>query len=259
VRVAQAFFDERELNVKVHLEAKTAIPSAQIVVGLLGLREGVIVEEKLQLLSSVYSKETLEAGQTLALNFSLKSDDLTEYQVRCSWGSDAARLAEITQNTEEIEKPQLNNARASLNTDAAAALKLVDGSNELSAIQPPAIRRPNMPERPLSLENVEISEGAGACADPPCDIYFVVKATIANHTDVMLEGVRLAIGLYWTEAGKLPRLPAQSAALSENEELIDLKGLKIGGGDSKAIRVKVDRSVPRVPGGSFIPHLRILE
>jgi len=59
VEVVQAFFDEDELKIKIHLQSKIELNPSEILVGVSGLEEGEVVEEHLQRVSEVLSSDKL--------------------------------------------------------------------------------------------------------------------------------------------------------------------------------------------------------
>lgn len=244
VRVAQAFFSEQELVVKVHLESKTELDPKTIAVSVLGLREGEVVEENRKIVSEVTSEKHLAVGSVTAIRFTLSASELTEYQVRCSWGEDVQKFEEK------------NTTRASLAHSAASVEPPKFSPAEL---KPPGVIRPSVEERNVYLRGVEVIETAEECVVKPCNFIFHINAEIVNGSNSPVSGVELAVGIYWANKGKLPRLPAASSAKLSNEELVDLSTLELAAGEGKRIRIKLDRSVPKLPGGSFIPHVRVLK
>ncbi|MCB0324305.1 MAG: hypothetical protein KDD69_12065 [Bdellovibrionales bacterium] len=245
VKVTQAFFEESDLKVKVHLTALTPLKTEQVLVAVAGLQEGEVVEEHQQRLNEVLGGEYLRQGQTAALLFSLETGSLTEYQVRCSWGDSALSGAAGAGSSEPTSHSEVEHARGRLRPPSA--------ENLLQPERPPLVKG-----RSVTLDNVDIVETPEHCDHPPCNVYFVVHADLVSGGVEPIDGLELALGLYWATQGTLPKLPEIGAELTANEELIDLSTLRLGPGETRRIRVKVDRSVPVVPGGSFIPHLRIL-
>lgn len=247
VQVAQAFFDEDELKIKIHLEAKTQMDPAQILVAVQGLREGEIVEEHLQLVGDITKTKTLEPGKRIALVFSLRGEALTEYQVRCSWGTEAAEIA--------AKRMELPTQVASATTEEADTMFPQPHPPD----EPEAGKKEEEVTSVVSLEEVDIEKQASACPSPPCDILHTVHAIIANNSGSTVESIELAIGLYWANEGQLPAIPSRGSPPTPNEEVIRLEDLGLAPGDTKRVRIKVDRSVPVIPGGGFVPHLRIVQ
>lgn len=239
VEIAQAFFDHGKLNVKVRLQAKTSVNPAEVVVLLSGLREGSVVEEKAERLDSAFADKVMDSGETAVLRFELDSSDLTEYQVQCSWGSDAISLISD------------KNLRASLSTGEVGQAK-ADGSQDGT----PSIEQ--QAEAAFSLTEIKLEAQESSCSNPPCDKMFTIYGSLINRTQSDVGEVQLALGLFWTNEGaKVSEIQAQAPKL-ENEEVIQLEDVVVKPGEKKRIRVKVDKPVPIVPGGAFVPRLRLL-
>ncbi len=111
----------------------------------------------------------------------------------------------------------------------------------------------------VALNAVDIEEQVLDCPAQPCDLKYIVSAGIENGTPQAVGALKLAIGIYWVTEGLLPEIPAAGAPLSAAEEPIDLGGTVLAPGEKKRIRINVDRAIPVVPGGRFVPHLRLLE
>ena len=238
IDVAQAFFDQDKLNVKVIITTHTEISPDQIVLGIAGLRDGELVEETYKKISDVVASERLDAETKLAVRFELASKDLSEYQVKCNWGNDATELwAKLNPS---IETPA-NESRASL------ANQKIDQN----LLKTPAI------SGKLELSDLDIQSEELPCVLAPCDLNYTVVGRFLNGKETQVSTAKLAVGLYWAEEGQLPELPKTSEALSENEQVIEV-ALGLQSGEAATIRVKLDRSIPQVPGGSFIPHVRLI-
>lgn len=241
LEVAEAFFEEDVLLVKIRVRAKTSINPQNIAVGVLGLREGDVVEKNVQAVSDIVVGREMIAGQSAALSFSLREPELTEYQVQCSWGEDAARL--------------LSEAPARPRADASADSR---SSAPSAGIRAESASKPLPDEHPLGLEDVNVEENKVDCAAAPCDILYTMNGRLVNHLPDAVSRIQLAVGLYWTMQGMLPQVPASGAAPTSGEEIIDLGAAVLPGGASRRIRINIDRKIPVVPGGRFVPHLRVV-
>lgn len=229
VEIAQAFFDQEKLNVKVILTTHTEINPNDVVLGVTGLTDGELVEETYKKVSDVVASDMLDANTKIALRFELDKKDLSEYQVKCSWGEEAKELwAKLT--------PAPIETRASL-------------SQEL--INAPAL------SGNLELSNIDIQSEELQCVLAPCDLTYTVIGKFYNGKDSPVAKAKLAIGLYWANSGQVPAIPALDAPVNENEELVEV-ALGLQSRESATIKIKLDRSVPQVPGGSFIPHVRLI-
>ncbi len=242
VAVSQAFFVGEELHIKVRLEAKTVLPAAQVVVSVLGLREGQIVETHYQVLNTLTKDERIVPGQTFVLPFALLSKDLSEYQIQCRWGNDAVQLLS-REHTETPVQP----------AESAALLAAQEEPGSQRAALSPAAAIGK-----LALEDVELEEQTLACAHAPCDRLYTLRARLINKNTAALGDLELAVGLAWSETNSLPKPPADYAPKQEREELIRLGTVVLHTGESKKLKIKVARSVPYVPGGAFLPYIRLV-
>ena len=123
----------------------------------------------------------------------------------------------------------------------------------LSSVPEPA------PGKELALEKLSIESKTVPCEQEPCQVKYFVNASVANKSAKALTGISLAIGIYWVNDGELPRLPQPLAPAGGNEAVVGLNRLVLAPGASRKVRIAVDRDIPEVPGGQFIPHVRILE
>jgi len=226
VSVAQAFFDNRTLNVKVHLKTLKRMSSNDILVGITGLRNGVVVEQDFKRVSEVFSSSNIDTDSVVAFRFRLNSPDLSEYQVKCIWGE-------------------------------GKILSFLEQSESLAPLAQEASFQSNT--KMLEIKSVDIESMASECKLAPCDLTYTLHAELENKGQQAVHKASLAVGLYWVNEGQLPSLPNDNTSLGSFEELVELSNLEIASGDSQKIKVTLDRSVPQVPGGSFIPHIRLLK
>ncbi len=112
----------------------------------------------------------------------------------------------------------------------------------------------------VSLQDVEIETDESACADSKsCDIHYVLRAKVLNESGRELKLIELAVGFAWGESNSLPKPPARGLPKQPGEELVQLQAVNLGPGGSKKLKIKIDRGVPVVPGGAFIPYIRIVK
>jgi hypothetical protein len=209
------------LLVEVQLQAKTEIPSKVLAVSLIGLNDGVKVSQVTRPVSEVWSQPKIESGDRVKLEFQMPASGLEEYQVVCSWGDEAKNL--------------------------------------LAASAAPDSALPSSGFPALLLTNVVVDAESETCPSPPCALKYSIRAELVNSSAVESKtDISLALGLFWAEKGQAPAFPGDAAPLSLNEEKIKLDGVVLPPGGSQKLNVEVDRDVPVVDGGAFVPHLRIL-
>jgi hypothetical protein len=219
LQITQSFVQASKLHVKVLVNAKTDFPADEVIVSLFGLRDGEIVEKQTKLMSEEINSRELSNGQSVVLYFVLNKTDLSEYQVKCSWGKDALEII---------------------------------ASIKAGSIEPTTNVN-------VFLDEIEIVEQTVSCNIAPCDIFYTLFGTINNQSDNRIPEIDLAIGLFWVNEGQtLPSIEAHTK-LAPNEEVISLSNINLAPGESRKVRVTVDRGVPILPGGKFIPRLRILD
>ncbi len=240
ISVAQAFFEEHILRIKIRLRAKTMLDARELAVAVSGLREGDIVEEQLVCLSDRLQQDMMGEGQSALLDFALRESGLTEYQVRGSWGEDARKILARRRSGVQASAGQ-GPAMPQVVEASAGKVAVPEGTGM------------------VALNAVDIEEQVLDCPAQPCDLKYIVSAGIENGTPQAVGALKLAIGIYWVTEGLLPEIPAAGAPLSAAEEPIDLGGTVLAPGEKKRIRINVDRAIPVVPGGRFVPHLRLLE
>jgi len=291
--ISQAFIDKGLLNVKVVLEPKANLDPRQIAVSLIGLKEGEIVGEVTKRASDVYAGPVLETGERLAMRFEVDAADLSEYQVKCSWGgeeknaralSESSGSSQAVTSEEEIVTP-LTTASEPQVIDAETLI--ASSSPETDISESEALNEPREDSETLSkaeqtetrtalkassqplpfnssspghatLKGLRTVTGRLACDNPPCDVLYTVVGELVNEGGTDVGDIELSIGLYWANDGQNAKFPTIADPRGENEELIALEGFKLKPGESKRIRINVDRSVPIVPGGRFVPYLRLL-
>lgn len=270
LRIGNAFRDEKDLHVKVYVEPMYRLDPEDVVVSIAGLKEGEVIEEQHHRLSDVVSSSSVGPGQRVALRFTLPAENLSEYQVRCSWGADAqmmlAKLEQpqaVSPAVSESEIPQETALPEKGDPSEPEARAMLQKSPELLFADrlPPApaqAAKKLLVTNTVSLEDVRVVQNEVPCDRKPCDVLYTVEAQLQNGLAFPLKSVEIGLGLYWVEDGATPTFPSGDSTLAANEELVTLDGLGLASGAQRTLRVSVDRQVPIVPGGAFMPHVRIL-
>jgi len=115
----------------------------------------------------------------------------------------------------------------------------------------------NAPSSLLKLNNLDVIAKEIECGRPPCKLVYTVVGEFYNGTASFVKTANLAVGLYWVNNGQLPNLPKKNSQLNPNEEILSV-GLDLESGNSKEFSIKLDKEVPQIAGGSFIPHVRLV-
>lgn len=258
VEVSQAFVDEGNLHLKVQLESKTELPSDEILVTVRGLKNGAVIESKSQVLSDIIGIQQVSPDMRFALSFALPAGGIEEYQVIAMWGEDAQRAL-----GQGVDVPS---TAVPLRPDEVAPGMTPPESEQVAeSVKPRPLAQLSQPLRSeksdsgqFRLVDIKVHESRAKCEILPCDILYSVTARLKNDSSRIVQDIQVALGLFWAPIGAQPNTPENFAPLDENEELISLTNLRLAPGEGKQVRVRVDRPVPVVPGGRFLPHIRLL-
>lgn len=256
VSLEQAFYVGQSLNVKVSLRPKIELPSADILVRVQGLKDGELRETVEQRLSEIFPFESIKADQSAVLRFVLKSQDLSEFQILCSWGEDAHKQTVLSDKV--LSDKVLSDKTANLEESLTEARGNI--ASEKSTEGSPVVEEPSALKSKLPLEFVDfdLETKKQACAKLPCDLHYIINGQLKNSAERQITDIVLAVGLAWAEKGQLAKPPAELSPKTEEEEVVELGKFSLAKGQSKKMRVEVDRAVPVVPGGAFLPYIRVL-
>ena len=250
IEIVQSFFEGQHFHVKLHLTALSEMDPSSILVSIAGLRQGEKVEQKSIRVDSVVDDDTLEEQSLVALSFVLEEQNLTEYQITCAWGKDAVdpiteygrgKLSEKVL-ADEPEYPEV------YPKSETPIFELENPQESIPYFEPS-----------LVLQELEVIETPIDCNRAPCDVQYVIEGYIYNEGNALASEATIAVGLYWAKYRKLPRLPQPNSDILPHEEVIRLNNLSLAPDGRQKIKVTLDKPVPVVRGGSFIPHIRIIK
>ena len=270
-----------KLLVDAELKPLTDIPSRDVTLALFGLKGGVVVESDIKNLAELLGDDELEAEIPRNASFSIPSAEITDYQVKCSWGEEAKELASLgAQENSKIALPASSEPvddslleEAALADDviqlddvvSSEALEKVEEEEEVVAKTEEQdselkseLQIDESTEEGVSLASNKIEKEFLSCEDEPCDYQYIFHGTLINNSNEPLESLKLAVGLFWENEGDIAILPEKETELTENEELVELENLAIGPKTTKPLKIKIDRTIPQIPGGSFVPNIRII-
>lgn len=284
VQIKSASKDQGLLKVAVTLKPFTKLHTKDVAVALVGLSGDKVVEKQSSMLNALVGERILEKSEKVDVEFVLSADNLTDYQVKCSWGQDAEILAnqkmrrstktfsaDTASETSPEEKALVGASGASIpevspetpkSDEALSRSSLKSDDNETLQEQvSSAFSEENQSYKfasELRIKTIKKIKKIISCDNPPCDFQYVLDATVENNLDYEVNEVSLGVGLYWKSAGKSDLdLPLQGDPITENEELIKEK-ITIAPGESQVVSVELDRAIPDVTGGEFVPNLRII-
>ena len=237
LEVAPATRDEDgKLRIRAYVRARTALETKSLAVSAQGLREGEVVEKLVRSISEVFPHDVMRKGQSALVQFELSADDLSEYQVVCSWGEEGVFLLGQPGGTQSSSPKEI--AKVDSTPLTSSSIEKLQG---------------------LELNNLQLQGRPDPCAKPPdCDIWFTFEGMLGNKSSEPIREIELALGLFWVPDGSDFAFPANFDPLGDNEEAIRLESLTLGVGREKKLKISLDEAVPQVPGGQFVPRLRIL-
>lgn len=275
IDIVQAYLEQGRLHVKARLEAKTNIQTSGVVLQLTGLKDGEVTEEQIQRLSEITPVNDLSAGQAVSAQFELSTPALTEYQLRCSWGADAVALLSkaapggVAQADDKrghlgtASDGEVRPAESDVHAQSTAEPLGQESTKELSHILENDAENSRdqgtaLGAKQAVLSNMHIEETKSDCLGQFCQKLFSVSADLVNGGDLTIAEVTLGLGVYWAAEGTSPDLPRYGSPLSSTEKEIKLTRLNLRPGDSRPLKINVDRPIPSIPGGRFEPHLRLV-
>jgi hypothetical protein len=278
VSVQQAFVKDNKLHVKVRVDAKQSVKTEQVIVGVTGLNDGNITEQQFKKLNEISTGQELEPGQALALDFVLNSNAITEYQVRCSWGEDAIKLAKSL--SMDPPNSDIQSARAMLNENAITQTSLSEASDSRIAkhlsevdiveqtiqnsvlsnehLLTPVVNISSEKNVAIHLSPLRISKRLSSCPNKVCDYLYTVESSLINDSEKIITSVVLAVGLNWVNNGQQPVSPDNFLPTKPNEDELSIGNLQLKPDETRPLRINIDKPVPSVAGGGFQPSVRIV-
>lgn len=233
IEVPQSFVSEGQLHIRASVKPLVNLRADEVTIGIIGLSSGASSIEEHRPLSEVSGKKIIEAGETVLVEFDLPSANLSEYQVVCRWGGDAARgrLQDIPVESAMTESVQSKDIDQNLDEVPATVVL-----------------------RDLALRRVPTD-----CEAPPCDEICTFEGEIANSNQGRLTDVVLALGVSFVQKGQTLNQPGSLSPMTADEQEIQLEGFELAPGRSRALEVKVAEPLAEIPEGTFVPYLRLLK
>lgn len=268
LEIMQAYVSSNNsLEIVADVRALTEIDARRVAIVASGFSRGVLKQEQVQKLSDIFGKDVVPEGEKILVRFSLYSSDLTDYQVRASWGAEAdsvfAKQGRDLQQDDDVLRAQLNSRMSDESVTEVTPTKVVPTNIAQDATVQDVDKKAPKDKEPINgdailVEIVNIDKVPTNCANNSCDILMSVNTRIRNDGVGKINSVTLGIGLFWANEGQTPVFPNDGDVAVDNEELVNLKDLSIAQGENRLVRVRIDQPVPQVPGGAFIPHIRLV-
>lgn len=111
------------------------------------------------------------------------------------------------------------------------------------------------PLQPLTLEDLRVETFTMGCLSPPCGKNYKVIGKIVNQGTDIVGQVTLGASFAWVPNGSTFEINGYNPS---NEKHLKIEQITLNPGDRKAFKIDLDRTVPDLPGGRYIPIIRIL-
>jgi hypothetical protein len=268
VRLSKAYIVERTILLKIQVEVLNDLSASETVIGVIGLREGMIGEEQYMILADVVNRKSVFKGERIQLDFSLESGTLTEFQVKAFWGEDGKKVIREKVDMRDIAEIESDDI-FSIEPDDQISLaeeREEEGSVFDSDFFAPEPFKPRFDEendtRPyqkvMEVVNIQVHEDEIPCELSSCPMRIMVRGVLRNNAPGRVGKVKLVFGLFWVPDGKLPAIPEDRAPRKPGEEEMSFGDKVFSSGESVDFEVAIGRPVYQIPGGTFMPHIRVL-
>lgn len=120
------------------------------------------------------------------------------------------------------------------------------------------VQAPSPVNSAVTLDQITLEKRELPCVAGSCEQSYTVKGRLFNSSPTPVDGIELALGIFFVPEGETFVSPTAGSALTEQEEQISLPELSLPSGGEQKIRIEVDRPIPVVEGGQLLPNLRLL-
>ena len=233
--------DGEKLFIRAGIRSRRTWPVADLVLLLTGTRDGEPVEQEVlplasspDLILSGLSEDGKELSdqEELLLSLSLPSAQITDYQLDLLWGSEAAPYLKRT-------APAAESMRAGLSPSVAPGDQ--NGTQDSGET--------------LHIRDFRVVTHTPNCGRANCPQLMKLEGKLVNTGPTTQNDVSLALVFRW-----IPNRGSSldlSRPMTQNEELIQLRGIGLAPGGSKPFRFVLDRPIPQAAGGRYVPELRV--
>lgn len=213
-------------------KALQKIDTKKIKIQLLGFNEEKIVSQDERDLSIFSDSSYIYEGQELAISMEIDGKDVSEYQLHVSWSD--------KENEEQVSS-----------TESEKEEKLKEVNFNLNDLNKKEFYLPK-------LVNTKERELRNFCKSKDCFYTLQIESELINPFEVEVSGFNLALSLVWQESGEELISNSVSTEKLEGEEIIDLQNLVLKAGQSRKIRLNIDREIPVKENGKYVPVLRVV-
>lgn len=226
--LSQGYVADTTLHLRVQLEMLDEVETDSVFVQLKGFNKGVIQEEQTVPLRNFTDKEVSSPGNTIFLPFTLAIKDIDRFTISCSWGDEGYKLAALLDMAEGQSSLPPNTEFK----EASAPIKISE----------------------LSVDEIELPCKSGLCSVRVNLAGRILRGDLSKE----VKAVSLAYKLTWVPDGSLPPIGSTSEELEPDEKMLPFGNdvLPVEGFEFKVVG---DKDLPKIPGGRFMPVVRILK
>ena len=223
-RIVNEMNDGKNLHILAELLPHTNWPMSGVMLKLSGLKEGDIVSSRIYPIKDLLLDIDRQKG----------SDRLLEGK--------PLRFALIT-SSEQL-------------TDYQLELLWGDGKRLNPSEVESSTKSIGLPPPVLSIQEIQLEAQDVACLKPPCGRSFKVRGVMINRGDEVIDRSMLGVSFVWVpEGGSFDSTRYQA----DNEQRVQINRLGLKPGEKRPFRVSLDRTVPELKGGQFLPYVRVIQ
>lgn len=231
--LSQGYIAGTTIHLRIQLESINDLPTNSVLIQVKGLKDGVVKEIQSTPLDSVLNSPIFAAGKSALLPFTLSTENLDHFTISCSWGEAGINLiSEMKMDMTDDDHKEL---------DIKEDIKTND--------QGPAIY----------ISDLKVHKVTGTCIDSNCLLRLNLEGKVRKTTGLkVVKNIKLAYRLTWVPDGQIPTTDYRSKELLTDEKLLSFGQDEIPE-DGFDFSIKGEKDLPEIPGGKFMPVVRILD
>jgi hypothetical protein len=231
--LSQGYIAGTTLHLRIQLESINDLPTNSVLIQVKGLKDGVVKEIQSTPLDTVLNSPIFAAGKSALLPFTLSTENLDHFTIACSWGEEGINLiSEMKIDMTDDDHKEL---------DIKEDIKTND--------QGPSIY----------ISELKVHKVTGTCIDSNCVLRLNLEGKVRKTTGLkVVKNIKLAYRLTWVPDGQIPTTDYRSKELLTDEKLLSFGKDEIPE-EGFDFSIKGEKDLPEIPGGKFMPVVRILD